>query len=371
MSAPTGFVADNTRTMQQFPMDFAEEAPRGGRSLLLVAGSGRSGTSLLAGLMGRLGFHIPLPEVKADRSNPQGFGEPRWAVDFHNELLRLQNVAHEDGRPWAWAETEKVADQEHTRKRLREWLQEQFSQGGRVVVKDPRLAWFLGLYLRTAEELGASVSVVTMLRHPAESIKSREMAYGTAANAVTRAAGWLNMMLGTEECTRAISRAIVRYDDLLSDWQSALAAAEQHLAIPLVGSVPEEQLRHAGELVDVSLRRATADWSTLALPGDVQALAQATYDALDHLARGEQPEEARASLDELRDRYARHYEDAESFARSSIRAARVEERRKLAHQEGPGTRASGAPTAKTGGGRLARWAKRLRTAVARGASRGR
>lgn len=352
-------------------MDFAEEAPRGGRSLLLVAGSGRSGTSLLAGLMGRLGFHIPLPEVKADASNPQGFGEPRWAVDFHSELLRLQNVASQDGRPWAWTATEKVAAQEHTRRRLREWLEEQLSHGGRVVVKDPRLAWFLDLYVRTAEELGANVSVVTMLRHPAESIKSREMAYGKATNAVTRTAGWLNMMLGTEERTRDLPRAIVRYDDLLSDWQSALAAAEQHLAIPLAGSVPEEQLRHAGELVDVSLRRAAADWSTLALPGDVQALAQATYDALDHLARGEQPEEARASLDELRDRYARHYENAESFTRSSIRAARVEERRKLARQGRPGTGASGALMAKTGGGRPAGWAQRLRTAVSRGASHGR
>jgi hypothetical protein len=179
------------------------------------------------------------------------------------------------------------------------------------------------------------------------------------------------MMLGTEECTRALPRAIVRYDDLLSDWQSALAAAEQHLAILLVGSVPEEQRWHAGELVDVSLRRAAADWSTLALPGDVQALAQATYDALDHLARGERPEEAQASLDELRDRYARHYENAESFARSSIRAARVEERRKLARQGGPGPGVSRAPIARTRGGRPASWARRLRTAVSRRASRGR
>ncbi|MGE5131497.1 MAG: sulfotransferase family protein [Gemmatimonadota bacterium] len=349
-------------------MNLAAEAPRDGRSLLLIAGSGRSGTSLLAGLMGRLGFHIPLPEVKADDSNPRGFGEPRWAVDFHKELLRLQNVAPEDGRPWAWTATEKVAAQEHTRRRLREWLEEQFSHGGRVVVKDPRLAWFLDLYLRTAEELGASVSVVTMLRHPAESIKSREMAYGTGNNAVTRTAGWLNMMLGTEERTRALPRAIVRFDDLLGDWRSALAAAEQQLAIPLAGSAPEEQLRHAGELVDVSLRRAAAGWPALALPGDVQALAQATYEALDHLALGEQPQEARLTLDGLRDRYVKHYENAESFARSSIRAARVEESRKLARQGGPGAGAAGA--AKAGGGGLRRWARRLRTAVSRARARG-
>ena len=350
-------------------MNFAGEAPESGRSLLLVAGSGRSGTSLFAGLMGRLGFHIPLPEVQPDGSNPTGFGEPRWAVDFHKELLRSQNVASQDGRPWAWTATGKVAAQEHPRRRLREWLEEQLSHGGRVVVKDPRLAWFLDLYLRTAEELGANVSVVTMLRHPAEAIRSREMAYGMATSAVTLTAGWLNMMLGTEERTRDLSRAIVRYDDLLSDWRSALAAAEQQLAIPLAGPVPEERLRYAGELVDVSLRRAAADWSALALPGDVQALAQATYDALDRLAGGEQAEEAQASLDELRGRYSRHYENAESFARFSIRAARVQERRKLARAGGAATATPGAPMAKTGGDGAVSWFQRLRTAVSRAASR--
>ena len=69
------------------PADSRSAAAHGPRQILLVAGSGRSGTSLFTGLTGELGFHIPKPEVKANKSNPRGFGEPRWAVDFHNELL--------------------------------------------------------------------------------------------------------------------------------------------------------------------------------------------------------------------------------------------------------------------------------------------
>jgi hypothetical protein len=197
------------------------------------------------------------------------------------------------------------------------------------------------------------------------------MAYGTATSAVTLTAGWLNMMLGTEERTRALHRAIVRYDDLLSDWRSAVAAAERQLAFPLAGRAPEERLRFAGELVDVSLRRAAADWSALALPGDVQALAQAAYDALDRLARGEQPGEALASLDELRDRYSRYYENAESFARSSIRAARVQERRKLARAGGAATGTPGAAMARTGRDATTSRLRQLRSAVSRAASHGR
>ena len=31
-----------------------------------------------------MGFHLPQPEVKANDTNPRGFGEPRWVVDFHH-----------------------------------------------------------------------------------------------------------------------------------------------------------------------------------------------------------------------------------------------------------------------------------------------
>jgi hypothetical protein len=56
-------------------------AQPGRRQMLVVAGSGRSGTSLFTGLTGRLGVHIPKPEVSANRSNPRSFGEPLWLVD--------------------------------------------------------------------------------------------------------------------------------------------------------------------------------------------------------------------------------------------------------------------------------------------------
>ena len=65
----------------------AVETPSKGRTLMLVVGSGRSGTSLFTGIMQRLGFHVPQPEVTADSTNPRGFAEPKWVVDFHTALL--------------------------------------------------------------------------------------------------------------------------------------------------------------------------------------------------------------------------------------------------------------------------------------------
>src|SRR3954453_2292830 len=93
----------------------------GARQTLVVAGSGRSGTSLFTGLTGRLGVHIPKPEVSANKSNPRGFGEPRWLVDYHNDLLSSVGVVVEDGRPEAWDLTDKAAEDPAALCPLVEW----------------------------------------------------------------------------------------------------------------------------------------------------------------------------------------------------------------------------------------------------------
>ena len=60
-------------------------------------------------ILGQLGFHVPQPEVTADDTNPRGFGEPRWVVDFHTRLLRARDVTVNDARPTAWETTNAAA----------------------------------------------------------------------------------------------------------------------------------------------------------------------------------------------------------------------------------------------------------------------
>src|SRR5436853_2425756 len=74
----------------------------GGKTLILVVGVGRSGTSAFTSVMAHLGFVVPQPEVRPKSSNPRGFGEPRWAVQFHRQLLEDQHVRITDERPRAW-----------------------------------------------------------------------------------------------------------------------------------------------------------------------------------------------------------------------------------------------------------------------------
>ena len=71
------------------------------RTLLLVTGAGRSGTSTAAGAMALLGLHVPGPFLGANPTNPKGFYESKWSVDFHNRLLKRAAVSIADGRPEA------------------------------------------------------------------------------------------------------------------------------------------------------------------------------------------------------------------------------------------------------------------------------
>lgn len=318
--------------MQSLPEGRALVPSTATRQLLVVAGSGRSGTSLFTGLSGRLGLYIPKPEVKANRSNPRGFGEPRWLVDFHNDLLASLDVTVEDGRPEAWALTDGVADDSVARRRLGSWLEEQFAEADRIIVKDPRLAWFIELFRASARDLDAELRVATLLRHPAAVMRSREVAYGTRTGNTTRVIGWVNMMLGIESRTRDLPRATVRYDDLLIDWRRALGTADASLGIDLLGA--PDRVAAADELVDPSLRRSVAQWSELGLAPLTLDLAERVYDTYDRLVAvppGEQAD-TRSDLDRLAEEFTAFFDECFEVSRSRMRVRLRQERQKTARR---------------------------------------
>ena len=149
--------------------------------LVLVVGVGRSGTSLFAGILGQLGFHIPQPEVEADDTNPRGFSEPRWVVDFHTRLMRARRVTVNDARPAAWESTAAAAGDPDAQGELRA-LARRAVRRRRTAwsVKDPRTAGSCRCGSRCAAELG----VPTVLRDDAapsrrRSLRSACKSYGT------------------------------------------------------------------------------------------------------------------------------------------------------------------------------------------------
>jgi hypothetical protein len=302
-------------------------------------GSGRSGTSTMAGALQALGMHVPQPEVRADETNPKGFAESQWVVDLHHELLQRCQVQVSDARPSAWYETGKASASGITRARVTEWLGPHFTEAvdeepavDELVVKDPRLAWFVGLWKSAALRCDAQASYVTMLRHVTEVVGSKKRYYapgrtGSAFSEVQRTAAWVNMMLHTERATREGRRAFVRYDDLLTDWTVPVFRIGQELDLEAVKGASANAIRQVHQFIDPDLKRVTATWDDVAVPARLREIAEETWTGLSKLAEpgGDAPD-VHALLDEVRAAYVAFYDEAEAVAQSSVIAARREGR---------------------------------------------
>ena len=236
------------------------------RKVLFVAGAGRSGTSTMAGIASKLGMHVPLPEVPADASNPRGFSEPQWAVDLHDRLLKEAGVQVSDSRPSAWFETGRISTREPARIRVADWLEPHFDVHPELVVKDPRLSWFLGLWRVAAIRTGAKPVFVTMLRPPAEVVGSKQKYYANKLGSSHLAASWLNMLLHTERATReeaGSARVFVRYEDLLTDWVKTTMHVGHTLDLQSIIHTRSDLIREVHRFIDPTLRRVTASLDDL------------------------------------------------------------------------------------------------------------
>ena len=293
------------------------------RRLVLVVGPYRSGTSLLSSILGQLGFHVPQPEVQADGSNPRGFGEPRWVVDFHQRLLRGRRVTVFDSRPAAWEIMSETASDSAVVRELTSWLTVQYVGADKVVVKDPRIGWFLPLWRRCADDLGLETSFVTLLRYPPEVASSARTWYGTWQNDASRVAAWINVTLHTERATRDARRAFVRYDHLLADWPREIARCARLLDLPWLVGVDGSTHPQVDAFVDPSLRREAVGWDEVRAPRQLQTLADDVWARASSLVEPDgDNEKTRAALDVGRDKYVQLYSDAEAIAQSSVRAVK-------------------------------------------------
>jgi hypothetical protein len=294
------------------------------RQLLLVVGIGRSGTSLFTGIVGQLGLHVPQPEVRADDTNPRGFGEPRWVVDFHTRLMRARRITVFDSRPAAWEHAAEAGEDEAVVAELRSWLEVQFVGTDGVVVKDPRIGWFLPLWQRCADELGARTSFAQMLRHPREVVVSALQWYGDWQNESSRAASWLNVSLHVEHATRGKPRAFLRYNGLLEDWRREISRTGELLELPALTRLDGPAGEAIDGFVDPKLRRSTPEADGLVLPQELEAQLDSTWRLVSRLAEpgGDRDGATHEALDDARAAYVDLYGRAEAIAQSSITAVK-------------------------------------------------
>lgn len=311
-------------------------APETPRRVVIVAGPGRSGTSSFAGTLKRLGLHVPEPEIQPNPTNPSGFYEPRWVVDFHTRMLERAAVRTLDESPGARGRAERIGAKPGVRKKLHQWLGEALGQAPQLIIKDPRTTWFSAMWIEAAQEYGIAPGFVTMLRHPAEVSGSRQTYYGKdssgaqrRADDIVRIGGWINVALGAELASRGSQRSFVRYTDLVTEWRSTLTRVGKDLELAFSPSI-ETDPHPVDEFIDPDLRRIRIDWDDLDVPDALREVGERAWQVLSRLAvEGPDDADALADVDTVGEEYAALFADASALTRHETWRTKVDTRRRL------------------------------------------
>ena len=297
--------------------------------LVLITGTGRSGTSTMSGTFDQLGLHVPGPYLGANESNPKGFFESKWAVRWHKQITSGSGINDFDGRPDAFDLAQRAVTDDQ-RAQLRDFLAPEGDGHEQVVVKDPRSVWAQHVWQEAAEQVGMDIVFISMLRHPAEVIGSRTTYYANPEDADAQrsygtfnVARWVNSSLVSERETRGHTRAFVSYVDLLGDWRPVLTGLAEDLGLTYDVDVAGGEASGVDDFIDPDLRRHQVTWDDLEVPESLRSIAQAVWDDLLVLQAGHGVDaEASADLDVQSDRYRELFRTAADISHDAVETER-------------------------------------------------
>lgn len=148
-----------------------------GHSVVVVLGSGRSGTSLLMQVMFGFGLQVSENLIPANVSNTEGFFEDLEIKDIQADLYACLNVPISVPLPESWLDTDcaRLAT-----KRLTKVLSLQLETASGIFgIKDPRISTFLPLWTRVFNPLRVVPKYILAVRQPSSVIVSFIRQYNT------------------------------------------------------------------------------------------------------------------------------------------------------------------------------------------------
>lgn len=266
---------------------------RQSRTVITVIGA-RSGSSALAGSLGRLGCALPKNIMEADWANMKGYFEPKDLTNLHDELLKSVGSIWSDWRefPASWFSS---MDAERWRRRLTEAFLDNYGDASLAVLKDPRMCRMLPLWDKVFEDLKAHSVFCFIDRNPVEVAASLRARDGSSLTQGLRY--YIRNHLDAEFATRNRSRAFVSYDALLTDWRKTVGFVSKKLQVDFEISAARQS--QVDNFLEHSLKHQNT--STMYYPTDHWVeMASSVHEAFKHLAADHLEHKARNKLDQLR-----------------------------------------------------------------------
>lgn len=219
------------------------------KTILIVLGMHRSGTSVATRLFNLLGANPGEDLMLPASDNPTGFWEPLDIVAVHDELLQFLGSSWDDARPLPnkWWNRPDLGGVEE---KLLELAKKHYSHIDQPIIKDPRLCRLLPLWKKIFKKLGWKYKCILVGRSPLEVAGSLSKRNNMPVNHSYLL--WLRYIIESEKNSRGSQRTFLLYNQLFDDWRAVFRRCREDLDLHNLG-FSESQEFEIDDLIDISL----------------------------------------------------------------------------------------------------------------------
>ncbi|WP_162913257.1 glycosyltransferase [Rhodospirillaceae bacterium SYSU D60014] len=244
-------------------------------------------------LLNLLGADLPRTLIPPSSNNERGYWESERLREAHDNFLKSVGSRWDDTRSLDEGLYSSAAAS-RLKGEIREELTENFAESGLFVIKDPRICRFTPLWLSALRDFGAEPRAIMPIRDPREVAASLNERNGFTLTKSLHL--WLRHTLDAERGTRNIPRVFLTYDELLSDWRSAVARIGTALSVAWPRS-PHEASPDIDGFITSDLRHHESNSANLCTDPEVPDLVKASQSVFLSMTRGEDTPDLRRRLD--------------------------------------------------------------------------
>jgi glycosyltransferase involved in cell wall biosynthesis len=202
----------------------------------------RSGTSAITRTLGFCGADLPDEPLAANSYNITGYWEPTQIVDLNDRILASAHSGWWDWRADPIATLDQ-AERDGFRFAAVTTMRRELEGRTRYLLKDPRICRMLPFWIDVLRDVGATIKVVLVLRHPAEvaaSLRRRDHFDPSFSHLL-----WVRHNLDAERYSRDLPRAAIAFHDLFAEPATVLNRLGEFLDEDWLeaDSIPLEDIR--------------------------------------------------------------------------------------------------------------------------------
>lgn len=268
---------------------------------VLVLGMHRSGTSMLSGMLERLGCRGSETKIDGNERNPRGYFESPNIKMLNDTLLEDLGSRWNDWPPLSagWQDAPRF---DAFRKQIADVMQAEFGNAPLICLKDPRICRLLPLWREVLVEEGYTIVCTHIHRNPVDVTRSLQARTGIEVEPGFGMLVWLRHVLDAEATSRDLPRIFTSYERILANWTDFSHRAETTFGFswPVMEHARDAQVR---DVMDPALRHHHTPIEVFLDDASASDLVKDCLRVLEAWADNGEDEAGREVLDRIRERF--------------------------------------------------------------------